>query len=156
MGSVPRNGGMDAKAGRVNSTQPVPAPQGAVPATPPAGELDEWETKVVDELKSLKSLWENYKQEYLSPAISQLRELGTKEAIDEAVELERYNEMIRSLFIEAESELDVEIQARRCGDEVNMVIAAQRVSEALDILRIYAKGWKSFLDELLRGVKTDG
>jgi hypothetical protein len=143
---------MDAKAGREIETATAPAPQGAVPATPPAGELDEWEQKVLDELRSLKSLWENYKQEYLSPAISQLRRLGTREAIDEAVELERYNEMIRTLFIEAESELDAEVQARRRGDEVNMVIAAQRASETLDVLRIYAKGWKSFL----RGVKTDG
>jgi hypothetical protein len=156
MGSVPLGGGMDVKAGRANSTYPVPAPQGTVPATPPAGELDEWETKVVDELKSLKSLWENYKREYLSPAISQLREMGTKGAIDEAVELERYNEMVRSLFIEVERELDVEIRARQRGDEVNMVIAAQRVSEALDVLKVYAKEWKSFLDELLREVKTDG
>ena len=119
-------------------------------------DMDEWETKVVDELRSLKSLWERYKREYLSPAISQLRALGTKEAIDEAVELERYNDMIRSLFTEAEGELDAEIYARQRGDEVNMVIAAQRVSETLDILRIYAKGWKSFLDELLGEVRMDG
>jgi hypothetical protein len=119
-------------------------------------DMDEWETKVVDELRSLKSLWERYKREYLSPVISQLRALGTKEAIDEAVELERYNDMIRSLFTEAESELDAEIYARQRGDEVNMVIAAQRVSEALDILRIYAKGWKSFLDELSGEVRMDG
>jgi hypothetical protein len=30
-------GGMEGKAGRVNSTETAPAPQGAVPATPPAG-----------------------------------------------------------------------------------------------------------------------
>jgi len=123
---------------------PAPAARAGVPATP-AGELDEWETKVLEELKSLKSLWENYKQEYLSPAIAQLRALGTSEAIDEAVELERYNEMVRSLFIEAERELDVEISARQCGDEVNMVISAQRVNEALDMLRVYAKGWRQRL-----------
>jgi hypothetical protein len=115
-----------------------------VPVTP-AGELDEWEMKVLEELKSLKSLWENYKQEYLSPAIAQLRALGTSEAIDEAVELERYNEMVRSLFIEAECELDVEISARQCGDEVNMVISARRVNEALNVLRVYAKGWRQRL-----------
>jgi hypothetical protein len=119
-------------------------------------DMDEWETKVVDELRSLKSLWEEYKRKYLSPTIAQLRALGTKEAIDEAVELERYNEMIRSLFAEAEGELDVEVHARQHGDEVNMVIAAQRVSEALDMLRVYAKGWKSFLDELLGEVRMDG
>ena len=135
-------GGMDAKVGRNAEAETAPAPQGAAPAQPPAGELDEWELKVVDELRSLKSLWERYKREYLSPLISQLRMLNTKEAIDEAVELERYNDMVRSLFTEAEGELDAEIYARQRGDEVNMVIAAQRVSEALDMLKAYAKEWK--------------
>jgi hypothetical protein len=118
--------------------------------------LDEWEGKVAEEIENLKALWETYKREYLSPSVSQLRALNRKDAMDTAAELERYVEMVETLFAEAEGGLDAEIRARQRGDEVNMVIAAQRVSEALDILRIHAKGWKSFLDELLRGVKTDG
>jgi len=53
-----KTGGMEVEAGRVASTTTVPAPQGTVPATPPAGELDEWELKVLDELKSLMNCWE--------------------------------------------------------------------------------------------------
>jgi hypothetical protein len=109
--------------------------------------LDGWERKVKEELSDLKALWELYKQEYLSPAITRLRGQGTGEAVKEAVELERYDEMIWSLFIEAETELEHEIRARQEGEDVNMAIAARRVNEALDMLRVYAKGWK----EKLRG-----
>jgi hypothetical protein len=110
--------------------------------------LDEWEQKVKEELGGLKALWELYKREYLSPAIARLRGQGTGEALDEAVELERYGEMVWSLFIEAETELEHEISARQKGEEVNMAIAARRVNEALGMLRVYAKGWREKLSAL--------
>jgi hypothetical protein len=135
-------GGMDAKAGRTASAPtPAVAPQAGVPATP-AGELDEWEMKVVDELKSLKSLWENYKRKHLTPAIAQARALNTREAIDKAVNMETYVDMIESLFIEAEIELEDEVESRQQGDNVNMVNAAKRVNETLAFLRVYAARWE--------------
>jgi len=135
-------GGMDAKAGRAASAlTPAVAPQAGVPATP-AGELDEWEQKVLDELKSLKSLWENYKRKHLTPAIAQARALNTREEIDKAVNMETYIDLIENLFIEAEIELEDEVESRHQGDNVNMVNAAKRVNEALAFLRIYAARWE--------------
>jgi hypothetical protein len=135
-------GGMEDKAGRTASAPtPAVAPQAGVPATP-AGELDEWEMKVVDELKSLKSLWENFKRKHLAPAIKQARESPASEEIDRAVGMETYSEMIDSLFVEAETELENEIESRLDGDDINMSIAAARVNEALSFLRAYAARWE--------------
>jgi hypothetical protein len=148
METVPRNGGMGAKADREVSTATAPAAvQGAVPATP-AGELDEWETKVLDELESLKALWDEYAR-HLWDEAKKLRAENREEAIDKAVGIETFIDYIDMLFAEARSELENGVDARVRGDDVNMVISAQRVGECLDMLRIYAKEWKAYVDKLL-------
>ncbi|MCC6050077.1 MAG: hypothetical protein LM580_05190, partial [Thermofilum sp.] len=125
---------MDVKADREVSTATAPAAvQGAVPATP-AGELDEWEQKVLDELDDLRALWEEYAR-HLWDEAKRLRAEGTKEAIDEAVGIETFIDYIDMLFIEARAELEHEIDARVRGDDVNAVISAQRVGECLEMLR---------------------
>ena len=148
METVPRNGGMGAKADREVSTATAPtAVQGAVPATP-AGELDEWEQKVLDELDDLRALWEEYAR-HLWDEAKKLRSEGTKEAIDKAVGIETFIDHIDMLFAEARSELENEVDARVRDDDVNMVISAQRVGECLEMLRVYAKEWKEYVDKLL-------
>jgi len=108
----------------------------------------EWERKVKEELRELRDLWEEYKERVLGPAIREARSRGTEEDLDVAVGLEDYSYTVRSLFIEVEEELEVEARARERGDEFNAVIAAQRAAEALEMLRIYARGWR---EELQRG-----
>ena len=110
--------------------------------------LDEWERKVKEELRELRDLWEEYKEKHIEPAIRELRAQNSEDAIDVAVGLEDYSYTVRSLFIEVEEELEVEARARERGDEFNAVIAAQRAAEALEMLRVYAKGWR---EELQRG-----
>jgi hypothetical protein len=103
--------------------------------------MDSWEKKVTEELKSLRSLWANYKKKYLSPAISLARASSTKEEIDKAVNIEEWVNHIESLFNLAWSDLEDEIEARATGDHVNADIAARRVNEALAMLRVYAARW---------------
>ena len=102
--------------------------------------LDAWEKKVLNKLNELRKLWEIYKRKHLST--QELRARGTKEAIDEAIQIEIFKENIESLFAEAKNELEAEIRARLRGEEHNMVVASRRVSEALDALEIYAKTWR--------------
>ena len=104
--------------------------------------LDEWERKVLRELEDLERLWDEYKARELGPAIRELRAQNSEDAIDAAVGLETYNDMIRGLFAEVREELEAEIRARERGDDFNAVIAAQRAAEALEMLRIYARGWR--------------
>jgi hypothetical protein len=142
-------GGMEDKANRVASAEtPAGAVQAGVPATPPAGELDEWETKVLDELESLKALWDIYAVALFDEA-KRLRAENRSETITKAVSIETFIEHVDMLFIEARSELENEIEDRLQGDNINMAIAAKRVNEALDTLRTYAKEWKEYVDKLL-------
>jgi DNA repair exonuclease SbcCD ATPase subunit len=107
--------------------------------------MSEWEEKVREELEELRALWEAYKERELLPAVKKARALGTKEALDEAVNVEMHIEGIEALFAETEEELEAEIRATERGDEFNAVIAAQRAAEALEMLRVYAKGWSERL-----------
>ena len=109
--------------------------------------MDAWEEKVLEELENLRALWRSFKEREILPAVREARELGTKEALDEAVNIERYVEGIEALFAEVEAELEAETRARERGDEFNAVVAAQRVAEALEMLRVYARSWR----EELRG-----
>jgi hypothetical protein len=88
--------------------------------------MDAWEEKVREELENLRALWRSFKEREMLPAVREARALGTKEA----------------LFAEIEAELEAEARARERGDEFNAVVAAQRVMEALEMLRVYAKGWR--------------
>jgi len=104
--------------------------------------MSEWERKVREELEELRALWETYKERELLPVVREARSRGTKEALDDAVNVEVYIEGVETLFAEAEEELGAEIRAQSRGDDFNAVIAAQRVAEALEMLRVYAKGWR--------------
>jgi hypothetical protein len=108
----------------------------------PAAErqLDEWETKVLEELKELEKKWVERKKELLSEAKT-LREQNVESAVDKAVSIEEYVSMINGLFVEAYSELDSEVESRLEGDDINMSIAAARVNETLEFLRVYAARW---------------
>jgi hypothetical protein len=112
--------------------------------------LDEWEQKVEEELRNLKALWDVYAA-HLYDEAKKLRAENREEAIDKAVNIETFIDMIDSLFIEARSELENEVSARIENDDVNTVISAQRVGECLDMLRTYAKEWKEYVDKLLTG-----
>jgi 5'-deoxynucleotidase YfbR-like HD superfamily hydrolase len=100
----------------------------------------EWEERVREELEELEELWDEYKERELLPVVREARALGTKDALDNAVNIEVYIEGVEALFAEAREELETEIDAAERG--VNAAIAAQRVAEALEMLRIYAKGWR--------------
>jgi hypothetical protein len=112
----------------------------------------EWEERVREELRQLRDLWSKYRAKVLLPAVREARARGTRDALDEAVNMEVFAESVDALFAEAEGELEAETRARRRGDEFNAVIAAQRAAEALEMLRIYARGWR----EKLQGVGGSG
>jgi hypothetical protein len=142
-------GGMEDKANRVASIEtPAGAVQAGVPATPPAGELDEWETKVLDELESLKALWDIYAAALWEEA-KKLRAENRRETITKAVSIETFIEHVDMLFIEVSMELQNEVEDRLQGDEINIINAAKRVNETLSTLRVYAKEWKEYVDKLL-------
>jgi hypothetical protein len=104
--------------------------------------MDAWEEKVLEEIEQLRELWKAYKERVLEPVIREARSRGTKEDLDVAVNIEVHMESIEALFIEAEEELEAEVNAVERGDDFNAVIAAQRVAEALEMLRVYAKSWR--------------
>ena len=110
--------------------------------------VGEWERKVREELEELRALWEAYKERELLPVVREAREMGTKEALDEAVNIEVHIEGIEALFAEVEAELEAEISATEQGDDFNAVIAAKRVMEALEMLRVYARRWREELREV--------
>jgi hypothetical protein len=103
-------------------------------------ELDAWERERLEELRQLRERWRKRARALLEEARA-ARASGSKDGIAHAVELERYVEMINTLFDNAEAKLYAAARARIRGEAWNEAIAEEEAATDLAMLRSYAREW---------------